>query len=95
MQLTEHATSVGQYKWSHDSSTIYFAAADERDEDDQKAIEKGSDAIFVDEGPNGQTASNWSNVWSFDIGSKEEAQLTEEEFLISSFDPSPTTSGWP
>ncbi len=89
VQLTEHATSVGQYKWSHDSSTIYFAAADERDEDDQKAIEKGSDAIFVDEGPNGQTASNWSNVWSFDIGSKEEAQLTEEEFLISSFDPSP------
>ncbi|HJO03580.1 MAG TPA: S9 family peptidase [Acidobacteriota bacterium] len=87
--LTEHPTSIGTYLWSHDSKRIFFVADDERAEDDRKEMEKGDDAIFVDEGPNGQNRGQWSNLWAFDLESREEEQLTEERFLISSFDPSP------
>jgi dipeptidyl aminopeptidase/acylaminoacyl peptidase len=92
-QLTKHATSVGQYRWAADSSRIFFAATDERDKEEQKAIDDGDDAIFVDEGPNGQTRSHWSNLWVFLIEAGEdderETKLTDEEFLVGAFDPSP------
>ncbi len=87
--LTKHATSVGSYVWSPDSSRIFFVADDARAEDEIKEMGKGDDPIFVDEGPNGQNQGQWSNLWAFDLESKEEEQLTEEKFLISSFDPSP------
>jgi len=87
--LTKHATPIGTYHWSHDSRRVFFVADDERTEDDRKEIDKGDDAIFVDEGPNGQNRSQWSNLWAFDLDSREEEQLTDERFLISSFDPSP------
>jgi dipeptidyl aminopeptidase/acylaminoacyl peptidase len=93
IQLTKHATSVGQYRWAADSSRIFFVAQDKRDKDAQKAIDDGADVIFVDEGPNGQTQSQWSNLWAFTIeeveGEEREQQLTEEEFLVGGFDPSP------
>ena len=92
-QLTEHATSIGQYRWSADSSRIFFASQDERNKDEQKAIDDGDDAIFVDEGPNGQNRSQWSNLWVFTIepeeGEEQYEQLTDEEFLVGGFDPSP------
>ena len=92
-QLTKHATSIGQYRWSADSSRIFFAAQDKRDKDKQKAIDDGADIIFVDEGPNGQNRSQWSNLWVFSIeeveGEDRERQLTEEQFLVGGFDPSP------
>ncbi len=91
--LTEHEPSIGQYRWSTDSSRIFFAAQDKRDKDEQKTIDDGDDAIFVDEGPNGQTRSQWSNLWVFMIEEEEDeersTQLTDEEFLVSGFDPSP------
>ncbi len=89
VQLTEHATSIGAYKWAADSSRVFFVADDELPKDLKKEIDKGDDVIFVDEGPNGQQRGSWSNLWAFEIESEEESQLTEEPFLISSFDPSP------
>jgi len=94
IQLTKHATSVErQYRWSADSSRIFFVADNERDKNAQKAIDDGADVIFVDEGPNGQTQSQWSNLWVLAIeeveGEERERQLTEEKFLVSGFDPSP------
>ena len=50
---------------------------------------KGADAIFVDEGPNGQTADQWQNLWVFDLESEESRQITDEEFLIGSWDVAP------
>ncbi len=92
-QLTKHKTSVGQYRWSSNSAQLFFAAANARDKDEQKTIDDGDDAIFVDEGPNGQNRAQWSNLWVFDVKHKEDAererQLTDEEFLVSGFDPSP------
>lgn len=89
VQLTEHATSIGAYRWSADSQRILFVASEQQPDADKKAIDKGDDAIFVDEGPNGQTRSDWTNLWAFTVASKNEERLTEEDFLISSFDASP------
>lgn len=89
VQLTEHATSVGGYEWSRDGSRIFFAADDERSAEEKEAIEKGDDAIFVDEGPNGQNRDQWSNLWSFDVATKEESRLTDGRFLLGDFAPSP------
>jgi len=86
VQLTKHETSVAQYRWAKDGSAIFFAAPDKKPEDVEEEEKKGADAIFVDEGPNGQTASNWSNLWVFDMATKEERQITHEELIIGSWD---------
>ena len=86
VQLTKHETSVAQYRWSKDGSAIFFSATDKKAEDVEKEEKDGADAIFVDEGPNGQTASNWSNLWVFDMATKEERQITHEEIIIGSWD---------
>jgi len=89
VQLTEHETSVGSYKWSADSKKIFFSATDKRPEEEEKALKDKFDPIFIDEGPNGQTRSYWSNLWMFDVETKEEMKITDEEFLVGGFDPSP------
>jgi dipeptidyl aminopeptidase/acylaminoacyl peptidase len=89
VQLTKHATSVARYRWAHDSSAIFFQATDEKPEEVEKEEKKGADAIFVDEGPNGQTAGNWSNLWVFDIDAKQERQITDAEIIIGSWDVAP------
>ncbi len=89
VQLTKHATSVGAFGWAQDGSAIFFSAVDDKPEDVKKEEKAGYDAIFVDEGPNGQTATNWSNLWVFDMSTKEERQITDEEFIIGSWDISP------
>lgn len=88
-QLTKHETSIGQYVWSADSTQIFFRATDKRPEAEQKAIDAKEDAIFVDEGPNGQEASYWSNLWVFDVATKVETRITDEKHIVSDFDPSP------
>lgn len=89
VQLSEHDTAVGSYSWSEDGGKILFVAADNRGEEEEKARKDGDDAIFVDEGPNGQTAGQWNNLWSLDVATKEETQLTDEEHRIGSFSLSP------
>jgi dipeptidyl aminopeptidase/acylaminoacyl peptidase len=88
-QLSEHKTAIGSYRWSLDGSKIFFVAAEPRPEDEEKARKDGDDAIFVDEGPNGQRDGTWTNLWSLDVGSKEETRLTEEDHRIASFSVSP------
>ena len=89
VQLTEHDTSVGAFEWSEDESQIFFQADDEKPDSIAAEEKKGADAIFVDEGPNGQTADQWQNLWVFDLASEESRQVTDEEFLIGSWDLSP------
>jgi len=91
-QLTEHETSVGSFKWSDDSTKIFFSATDKRPDDESTMVNEDEDVIFVDEGPNGQNRSYWSNLWVFDIESREEKQLTDEEFFLGGFDPSPDST---
>ena len=91
-QLTKHDTSVQSYKWGHDSKTIFFLARDERPEEEDKALKAGGDAIFVNEGANGQDLGSWTNLWAFDVESETAHALTEERFVVQSFDPSPDGS---
>ncbi len=93
VQLTEHKTSVQSFKWAADSQTIFFKALDERPKDEDKDLKAGADAVFVNEGPNGQQLSYWSNLWSLDTSQEKSerkaVQLTEEKFILGDFDPSP------
>jgi len=89
VQLTEHKNSVGSYKWSQDSSKIFFTADEPRSKKEEKEYKAGYDVIFVDEGPNGQTEDRWRNLWMFDLSTKKESKITDENFLFGNFDISP------
>ena len=87
--LTEHDTSIRSYRWSADAKSILFSALDERPKEEDERLKAGADVVFVNEGPNGQNATYWSNLWSFDLASESSTKLTDEKFILQSFDPSP------
>jgi len=89
IQLTKHENSVGSYTWSGDSQKIFFVASEARSKEEEKEHEDGYDAIFVDEGPNGQEEGSWSNLWQFTVEAKVETRITDEQFTVGSFDVSP------
>jgi len=89
VQLTNHQNSIAFYKWSADASKIFFTADEMLSEEEQKEYDMGDDAIFIFEGPNGREEAYWRNLWFFDLSTKKEKRLTEEEFIINEFDVSP------
>ncbi len=89
-QLSEHETSISSYVWSEDGSRIFFVASEPRTDEEEKAREDGYDAIFVDEGPNGQQTGSWNNLWFIKVESSEEQRLTDSDHRIGSFSVSPT-----
>jgi len=89
VQLSEHETSIGSYAWSEDGSKIIFAATEPRTEEEEEAREAGYDAIFVDEGPNGQQSGNWNNLWLIEVESGAERRLTDTDHRIGSFSVAP------
>ncbi len=89
VQLTKHESSVGTYKWSSDGTKIFFTANEPRTKDEEKEHKLGADMVFVDEGPNGQSESSWRNIWMFDIETKKEEKVTDEDFMIGDFAISP------
>ena len=89
VQLSDHETAVGAYQWREDSSQIVFVASHMRSDEEERERKAGSDAIFVDEGPNGQTTGEWNDLWSLDVVTKEERRLTESDHRIGSFSVSP------
>ena len=92
VQLTEHETSIGSYQWSDDSSQIFFVATDKRPDDESTMVNEDDDVVFVDEGPNGQNRSYWSNLWVIDIENQEISQITDEQFVVGGFDVSPDSA---
>lgn len=89
VQLTHHKNSVDSYKWSADAGQIIFTAEEPRNEDEQKEYDKGDDAVFIFEGPNGREEAHWRNLWVFNLSSKSEERLTDEKLVIGRFDISP------
>jgi dipeptidyl aminopeptidase/acylaminoacyl peptidase len=89
VQLTEHKSSIGTYKWSPDSTKIFFLAPKARSKDEEKEYKAGNDVIFVDEGPHGQREGQWRHLWVLDIKTKESTCLIAEDILIGDFDISP------
>jgi len=86
LQYSKHKGGIEEYKWSSSSKLIFFTAKDTISEKQQKEWDKGADAYFVDEGPNGKLAGQWSNLYVFDIESKQETSLTKEKFIMEDFD---------
>ena len=64
-------------------------ASEPRSKEEEKEHKAGDDAIFVDEGPNGQNQGSFRNLWVYDLKNKEETKLTDEKFLLGGFDVSP------
>jgi len=89
VQLTKHENSIGDYKWGPKSQKIYFVAEEPLSKEEKEERKAGTDSIFVDEGPNGQTQDSWENLWVFDLETKKEIRLTEENFMLGDFDISP------
>ena len=89
VQLSEHETSIGSYAWSEDGSKIIFVATEPRTDEEEEARETGYDAIFVDEGPNGQQSGNWNNLWLIEVESGAERRLTDTDHRIGSFSVAP------
>ncbi|HSG07900.1 MAG TPA: S9 family peptidase [Longimicrobiales bacterium] len=92
VKLTDHKSSVGSFEWLGDGSALVFVADEPRTEEEEKARKDGDDAIVVDEGPNGVTAGDWSNLWRVEIATGEETRLTEVDHRIGSFSVSPDGS---
>jgi len=90
VQLSEHETSVSSYAWSEDGLKIIFVAPEPMTDEEEKAREDGYDAIFVDEGPNGQQSGNWNNLWIIEVESGVERRLTDNDHRIGSFSVAPS-----
>ena len=88
-KLTDLKSAVRSMKWSDDSSRIFFTSDEPVSDSQKQARKEGDDSVFVDEGPNGQTRSNFSNVWVIGIADKQARQLTTGEHIVSDFAPSP------
>jgi len=86
VQLSRHAGGIEDYKWAPDSSAVFFTAEETRSKEDQAEHALGDDAVFVDEGPNGKNEARYVNLWVLDIEDREETKLTDESFLVGSFD---------
>jgi len=89
VQLTHHENNINSYKWSADAIQIFFTSEEPMSEKEQKEYDLGDDAVFIFEGPNGREKARWRNLWVFNISSKKEKRLTNEELIINEFDVSP------
>lgn len=89
VQLTKHNTSVGNYQWTSDSKRIIFKSNIAQTKEQKKEEKDGYDAVFIDEGPNGQQKGSWSHLWACEVADGNITQLTKEEWRIGGFDVSP------
>jgi dipeptidyl aminopeptidase/acylaminoacyl peptidase len=85
-KLTDHKGNIRAFEWTKDNASIVFLAEHAKT-DAQKAAEKaGEDAIFVDEGANGQERAEFSELWRVTIADKSEQAIThDDKLLIESF----------
>lgn len=86
-QLTAHETSVGRYEWTPDSERLVFVASDPVPDSVEKARKAGYDAVFVNEGPNGQSRGRYSNLWwvPVDFDDAESRPITRGDRLVGDF----------
>lgn len=82
-----HLDSDLGYNWqlSRDGTSFLLARAE--------SVPQGpgadGDAVFVDEGSNGQTRDYWSNLWRYDLGSGALSRVTNRDWVINSADLAP------
>jgi len=85
-KLSDHKGKIRAFEWTKDGGSIVFLA-DRVKTEAQKAAEKaGDDAIFVDEGPNGQERTEFSELWRIGVADRREQRITRDDtLLIESF----------
>ena len=88
-KLSGNDGGVSAFEWAPDGKSIIFRASDAKSKEEKESAKGGDDAIYVDEGPNGQGQGSWSNLWAIDIAEKEERQITNREWSVSGFAVSP------
>lgn len=88
-KLSDHKDGISSFEWAPDGKSIVFISSDTKSDELKEAEKKGDDAIYVDEGPNGQSRGEWSNVWVIDVAEKKERQITKEQWLINGLGVSP------
>jgi dipeptidyl aminopeptidase/acylaminoacyl peptidase len=88
-KLSDLKAAVRSFKWADDSSRIFFTAEEALSDAEKEARKNGDDAIFVDEGPNGQGRGSFSNLWVITIADKQARQLTKGEHIVTDVAPSP------
>ena len=89
VQLSKHGESIRSYRWSPDSKKIYFLANRELSKEAKKAKKDGYDHVIVDEGPNGQRASEWRHLFVIDVADKTIKPLLKKDLLIGAMEVSP------
>lgn len=88
-KLTDLKTAVRAFRWSADGQHIFFTADEPDSEEEQARRKSAGDAIFVDEGPNGQGRARWANLWVATLADRAVRQITTGPRTIGSFAPAP------
>lgn len=76
---------LGVWRLSGDGSFFLIA----RDEDAASGPGATKDAVFVNEGSNGQVRYFWTNLWRFDLGTDSLTRVTHRDWSINNIDISP------
>jgi dipeptidyl aminopeptidase/acylaminoacyl peptidase len=87
-KLSDLKTAVRSFKWGDDSSRIFFLTEEAVSDEEKEARKNGDDAIYVDEGPNGQGRNNFANAWVITIADKQAQRLTTGNQIVTDFAPS-------
>ena len=89
-KLSDHKGTIRSFEWAKDSASIVFLAERAKSDADKAAEKAGDDAIFVDEGANGQERGDFNGLWRIAIADKAEHPITHDDhLLIESFRLSP------
>ena len=82
VKLSDHKGTIRSFEWAKDSASIVFLADRAKTDADKAAEKAGDDAIFVDEGPNGQERGDFNGLWRIGISDKTEHAITHDDHLL-------------
>ena len=88
LALTEFKENEGNWTLAPTGKFFVIRRA-EKDSVLEKKKKDGWDHVYVDEGSNGQSAESWSNLWIYDLTSKQLMRLTSRDWTIGAMDVSP------
>lgn len=91
-RLTDHKGDIEHFEWAPDGQRLFFVSADAKSEEEKAAEKAGDDAVFVDEGPNGQDRGRFESLWVIGLADRQERRVLGGGLFISSFSPSPDGS---